>query len=118
MVIASRTVQEQDIPHLNPTAKQNLAWQRNQISSCCINYSTLKHVCKHMPKIQKIKKIFDTTYFPSLQINKSDSSENPPFVFVANTRPLNPAEHQMFWQPFFCDLHGNYIPIVQTQKHK
>lgn len=30
-----------------------------------------------------------------------------------NSRPLNPAGQQMFWQPFFCDLHGNYIPLYR-----
>lgn len=59
--------------------------------------------------------LFDTHLFCLSQVNKSDSSENPPSMFALNTRPLNPAEHQMFWQPFFRDLHGNYIPLC---KHK
>lgn len=48
-----------------------------------------------------------------LQLSESDSSENRPPVFAANSRPPSPAEHQMFWQLFFCDLHGNYIPLYK-----
>lgn len=100
-------------PHLNPRTQQTKPSVEAKISSYSFNYFTLQHDLSQCETCQTIAK--NIKYLiPLLQISKSDQKMGLS-VFAANSRPLNPAEHQMFWQPFFCDLHGNYIPLY---KHK
>lgn len=93
----------------------NSAWQPNRICSYSFKYFTLQRDVsqrKNMPKIIK-----NTKYLIPLLADQENLIHQKICLamFAVNSRPLNPAEHQMFWQPFFCDLHGNYIPLY---KHK